>query len=161
MNVAEPSGHAHGRAEASFIVEAPIAEVFPLFDPIGEREWAGDAWAPSNAHGLERPIRAGAVFSTSSHGQATWWTISDFDPAQGRVRYTRFRPEHQLGTVEVRCAPLSAGRTQVTVAYELTGLTPEGNRFVEAFFAPPAYAEYIGGWSTSIAAVFERRAKSG
>jgi hypothetical protein len=157
MNIAESARHAHGHAEASFTVEAPLAEVFPLFDPIGERAWAGDAWAPSNIHGLERPIHAGAVFATSSQGQTTWWTISDFDSEQGRVRYTRFRPGHQLGTVEVRCAPLSAERTQVTVTYELTGLTPEGSRFVESFFAPPAYTDYIAGWAVSVAAVFERR----
>src|SRR5262249_38893154 len=104
MNIAEPSGHAHCRTEARFTAEAPLADVFPLFDPIGEKEWAGDAWAPVNVHGMERPIRAGAVFTTNSHGHASWWTVTDFEPAQGRVRYTRFRPEHQIGTVEVRCA---------------------------------------------------------
>jgi hypothetical protein len=52
--------------------------------------------------------------------------------------------------VEVRCTALDAGRSEVEVSYELTALSAEGERALEAFEGE-AFAAMIDGWAREIA----------
>ena len=58
----------------------------------------------------------------------------------------------RIGTVLVQCAALDAGRTRVTVIYELTALTEEGNARLREL-DEARFREYIDSWSAAIAAL--------
>lgn len=70
---------------ARFELPRPVAEVFPLFTPEGEKRWA-PGWDYESVVGTEEPSEDD-VFLTKSHDHATTqatWLVKRFDP-QGHV----------------------------------------------------------------------------
>ncbi|MCX6071409.1 MAG: hypothetical protein NTU91_11225 [Chloroflexi bacterium] len=109
-------------------------EVFPLFGPIREQEWA-PGWAPTIIHPSGVLAEAHMVFTARSHdadeAECTW-TISTYDPEHGSIEYTVFAPG-RLWTIAIRCHPGQADRTaRAEVTYTYTGVTDRGRRLNEA-----------------------------
>ena len=70
----------------SFCLNAPLAQVVPLFTELGEREWTPD-WDPVLLSGAEK---RGTVFRTkNSDGQETVWIVTAYLPAKGLISYAR------------------------------------------------------------------------
>ncbi len=128
------------------IVDLPPEQAMALFTPEGERRWA-DGWHPHYPE-PERREGAGAVFITAHGGHQTTWIMVDQRP-EG-VRYARVTDGMTAGTVAVDLVGGGERSTQVRVTYDLTALTPAGERWLEAFGAH--YDAAIGEWATEIAA---------
>lgn len=126
----------------SVAVALPPAAAFVYFTPRGERRWV-PGWDPHFPDPVEDDTAPGTVFET--HG--TTWLVVDREP--GRIRYARLTPGRTAGTVTVALAD-AAGHSDVTVTYELTGLTDAGREHLREFAA--GYRAYLASWQESIAA---------
>lgn len=140
----------HIESRHRIVVEAPVDRCFMFFTPAGEELWV-EGWRPAYLHPADGRTEAGMVFTTGHGAEATIWLLADFDRVSHRSRYVRCTPGSRTGTVEVRCEALDGQRTEVEVCYELTALSAEGERALEAY-AGEAFAGMIDGWSREIAA---------
>jgi hypothetical protein len=110
----------------SFVLPAPLADVMPLFTAEGERAWA-PGWEPAYADSPTHEV--GQVWTTAGPPETTWVTVrADTDS----VRYARVALGDSAGLVTVSCAPDAAG-TRVTVAYDLSALSPAGEARLAEF----------------------------
>jgi hypothetical protein len=131
----------------TFHLDAPVAQVFPLFTALGEKAWA-PGWEPQLLSGSEE---RGSVFRTVQGHRETTWIVVDYRPAEGRVSYARLAHDSNMGLVDVRCTASPAGGTEVSVRYTLTGLDPHGEAFVREFLDPEHYSRMIEEWRTATA----------
>ena len=129
-----------------FEVAAPMDEVFPLFGPDREGDWASD-WRPEPVYPVEVTAVEGAVFRTSHSGEAVW-VVSRFDGAQRRVEYTTFRPDDRVGRIIVTVSE-EGQESLVQVTYAFTALSESGRRHV-AEFTEVHYREMIAHWKRAI-----------
>jgi len=129
----------------TFRLDAPCARAFALFTPLGERAWA-PGWDPELLSG---EADRGSVFRTRAHGAQTLWIVTDYRPAQGRVSYARLKQGSNFGLVDVECRD-SAGGSEVTVRYTLTGVTPEGEAFVREFLDDAHYDAFMREWQSAL-----------
>src|SRR5688572_26409810 len=69
-------------------VHAEIEEVFPLFGPLLEKEWAA-GWEPRVIY-LERgDVAEHMIFQTKgSHGDDYLWAVTQYQPEQHLIEYT-------------------------------------------------------------------------
>jgi hypothetical protein len=106
-----------------------LKEVFPLFGPIRERDWA-PGWAPNMIYPQGSLIEEHMVFTTQSHHghePDSTWTVSKYDPGASTVEYTVFAPE-RLWLIQIRCRETNSGeQTLAEITYTFTGLTNSGN----------------------------------
>ena len=152
--VARHASHTH-----TLRVDASPAEAFPLFTPEGERAWV-QGWDPVHLHPASGEAREGGVFVTHADGEETVWMIAPYEPERFHVAYARITPGSRAVRVEVRCEEAEGGAARVHVTYEVTALSEEGNRFVEAFTAEH-YRGFLGEWETAIAAHLRRTGSGG
>ncbi len=131
----------------SFHLDAPPAQVFPLFTALGERAWA-EAWEPRMLSG---ETERGSAFRTAHGGRETTWIVTDYRPAEGRVSYARLAQDSNIGLVDVICTA-AAGGTEVSVRYTLTGVSAQGEAYVREFLEPRHYARMIEEWRVATGA---------
>jgi hypothetical protein len=127
-----PAESPRAHAEPGFVIhlQAPPAEVFPLFGPAGEREWS-QQWSPRIIFPSDgsTPV-AGAVFSTADeHGDQTW-VLTAYDPQQGHIRYCIFLPGLLVTEIDIHLQRLGEAQTSAEVLYRHTALSAEGDRLV-------------------------------
>jgi hypothetical protein len=143
-----------GTQVRTFRLEAPVARVLPLFTALGERAWA-QGWEPELLSGREE---RGSVFRTLHGGRETIWIVVEYQPSQGRASYARLAQGSNMGLVDVRCSAASAGVTEVSVRYTLTGLNAQGQAFVDEFLDPGHYSDMIEEWREAISKALGVRA---
>jgi hypothetical protein len=115
---------------ATIKLNGGFEQVFPLFGPVREMDWA-EGWDPhilvSNAENIERHM----VFQTHSHlpgeeGRYTW-TVSIYDPDQGLIEYTVFT-ESRLWWIRIECQQLSGKAIcEAEITYTFVSLDDHGN----------------------------------
>ena len=142
------------RRTAEITVGLQRDQAMALFTPDGERRWA-EGWDPHYPQPGRRE-GPGAVFTTGHHGHQTTWICVDHRPE--RIRYARVAHGMTAGTIAVDVLSSSERATLVGVTYDLTALTPDGERWLEAFNAE--YETEIAAWSAEIAAALRRSASS-
>jgi len=140
------SGHFH--------LDAPCAQVFPLFTAQGEKAWA-PGWNPEMLSG---DTARGSVFRTHHAESETVWIVTDYQPDHYQASYARLVQGSNMGLVDVTCHEDSGGAS-VTVRYTLTGLGKEGDAFVREFLSDPHYTRFIEEWRTAISAALSARAR--
>ena len=121
----------------AFTLAAPLEQVMPLFTAEGERAWA-PGWEPAYPDSAAHEL--GQVWTTSGHAETTWITVQADETV---VRYARVAHGDSAGTVTVSCAPGDGG-TEVTVSYDLTALSPGGERRLADFAS--AYDDMLEEW---------------
>ena len=138
----------------SFRLDAPLAQVLPLFTAEGERRWA-PGWEPVILSGAEE---RGSAFATRSHsGIETTWIVTDYRPAEGRVSYARLAQGSNIGLVDVACTAAEGGGTVVSVRYTLTGVSEQGRAFVREFLQPEHYTRMIEEWRVATTAALMKK----
>ena len=141
-----------------FHLDAPLARVFPLFTPTGEREWVAE-WNPVILSGAEK---RGSAFETRNHdGQTTTWIVTEYRLSEARVSYARLAHGSNIGLVDVMCTEPECGGTDVSVAYTLTPLQAAAVAFVDNFLDPQHYALMIDGWKAAMVAALARQSAEG
>jgi len=141
----------HTRA---FEIAQPVAKLFPLFSPEGEKYWV-PGWDYDNVMGTTE-LCEDYVFLTKTHDHGTTdaiWLVKKYDRQAWLVEFYKIEPGDKAGVVTVQCTELGAARTNVEVTYKYTALSATGERFVEGF-TEAAYAEFIAEWQTLLADYF-------
>jgi hypothetical protein len=123
--------------------------VFPLFDPIGEKQWA-DGWEPEIIYPLSGEVEEGMVFTTGSHDEVqVIWTILTFDAAKWRISYLRVTSGSHVARIDIRCEDHLDETTRTSISYTFTALTERGNDYV-AKFTEEHYQEWMSSWEKAI-----------
>lgn len=114
-------------------IEAPPDTVFPLLCPVREVEWL-EGWAFTMIHSASGLAEPGAVFTTSSPGEAdTVWVVTRHDRAAGLVEFTRFTPGSRTCLLRIAVTPSGEARSHVDISYSYTSITPPGDEFLEGW----------------------------
>jgi hypothetical protein len=123
--------------------------VFPLFDPIGEKQWA-DGWEPEIMYPLSGEVEEGMVFTIGSHDEVqVIWTILAFDAAKWEISYLRVTPGSHVAIIDIRCEDNLNETTRASISYTFTALTEQGNDYVTRFTGPH-YQEWMSMWEKAI-----------
>jgi hypothetical protein len=137
---------------AEFEIKLPVEAAFPLFTPEGEKLWA-PGWDYENILGANT-LSEDDLFLTRSHDHAAKdaiWIVKKYEPQAFRVQYYKVEPDEKVGLIEVVCGSSARGSTNVRVTYRYTGLSENGNRFVERFTGKH-YEAFIEQWKRWIEA---------
>lgn len=123
---------------------------FGLFTPLGERDWIED-WDPRFIHPADGETAEGMAFETNHGGRRALWTCTRYRPASHEVQYARFSDGSHIAIIDVACAAVAGGESEVTVAYRITALGEEGEAYL-ARYSANAYRAMIAGWRERLAA---------
>lgn len=129
-------------------VALPLVQALRLFTPEGERDWV-DGWAPTYAEDGADDTEPGTVFTTDAHGRTTTWVVAD--RRVDGYRYIRVVPGHSAGTVTVAAVAIGATACAVTVTYDLSALSADGERFLATM--ADTFVDHLAGWESAIAAL--------
>lgn len=135
---------------ATITLDAPPADVFPLFGPVFEAKWAA-GWSPEVLYST-RPDAAerNAVFRTHHADGDAIWTVAHFDEDAHAISYLRVRPESHVARIDVACQPHADGQTRAAVTYTFTTLGPNGDAFL-AHLSNEYYVHHeLPGWERAI-----------
>ncbi|HRP09269.1 MAG TPA: hypothetical protein PLL69_12360 [Gemmatimonadales bacterium] len=119
-------------------------DTLELFTPEGERSWV-PGWEPEYLFRAGGGDEIDTVFRTRHGGAETLWIVLDHDREGGTIAYSRLTPSLHLGTVTASVEGIDQRSCWVEICYELTGLTPEGNRKL-AEMTPKAFASMLEQW---------------
>jgi hypothetical protein len=122
----------HVSSTFSFMLNAPMRVVAPLFGPQGERVWAGDDWNPQFIYPATPQDVEGAVFMVRHADHDSVWVNTIFDLEKGRMQYVYVLADLLVTTIDVHLHPVDAQNTKVDVTYTRTALRPEANDHVIA-----------------------------
>ena len=111
-----------------------LEQVFPLFGPIREKEWA-EGWNPRMVRSYPDPIAEHMVFQTESdHPEApnpATWIVSKYDPEHWSIEYTVFT-QARIWWISVKCRDEGADGTIAHIEYTYLGLDEEAARLNQA-----------------------------
>lgn len=113
--------------EATIQLSGVIEEVFPLFGPIKEMDWA-PGWSPEILFTTTAEVDEHMIFKTKGkfEGEEDYiWVVSQFAPKQFFIEYT-ISTKERIWFVRVQCSA-QEGTTIAKVKYTFTGLTKQGN----------------------------------
>jgi len=135
---------------ATIHLHGPIAKVFPLFEPIGEKAWA-PGWEPRVVYPASGAAQNGTVFLTfNDEGKnETYWTIIEYDAQRHRISYINVIPNYQVRRITVDCREVASDKTDATVSYSYTGTTAPGNDDVTKQ-TEESYAAKMQHWTHAI-----------
>ncbi|MCU0591049.1 MAG: hypothetical protein MUC57_06200 [Desulfobacterales bacterium] len=141
----------------TFKMDVPVAELFPLFSPEGEKHWV-PGWDYENVMG-KTELAEDYVFLTKTHDHRTAdaiWIVKKYDPDSHVVQFYKIEPGYKVGVVSVKCTELGASKTEIQVRYNYLALSKTGEEFV-AGFNESAYELFIGEWQKLLLNYFESK----
>jgi len=129
---------------------APPSRVFPLFEPLGEQEWAID-WKPTFLFPATGEAQVGAVFTTQSHQdeRESIWTMTHYDPANLQLSYLCVAPGWRTAVIDIRCEAAQDNTTHASISYILTALSESGNEVLSRL-TEAHYQTFIASWEKAI-----------
>ncbi|MCX6101068.1 MAG: hypothetical protein NTV92_06570 [Candidatus Bipolaricaulota bacterium] len=132
-------------------LDAPLAQAFPLFGPLREREWA-EGWNPEVVWPATESIQERMVFivrSPHGHGHDSTWLISRYAADGGLLEYTVFSPD-SVHWILIRCRAVEDGRaTEAEITYTYVG-TSEDARFQNERALETIYHRNLKDWEEAI-----------
>jgi MOSC domain-containing protein YiiM len=134
-------------------VGLPVADAFPFFTPDGERLWV-PGWDPEYLHPQSGEQGAGAIFETTHNHEHTLWLVLRLSPDAGVAEYARITPGSRRGIVRVSAEPAGPSSTRVTVTYDLTAISDDGDRTLRALTAE-RFGAMVAEWESRIARALE------
>ncbi len=114
--------------EATILLKGKVENVFPLFGPIREKEWA-HGWNPEIVFSTSGIVEEQMIFKSPSRFENEppyLWIVTKYFPEQYLIEYTVTAPE-RIWLIRVRCSAQD-DLTSATISYSFTGLTPRGNQ---------------------------------
>jgi hypothetical protein len=124
----QETGRVHTEEKFSFVANAPMEKVAPLFGAVKERVWAPD-WNPNFVHPLPPNDQEGMVFTVAHSHMTASWVNTEFDMKNGRIQYVYMIPDALVTVITLRLTP-AAKQTKVDVEYDRTSLSAEADEHV-------------------------------
>ncbi len=130
-------------------INAIPEQIFPLLCPVREAEWL-DGWHYTMIYSQSGLVEEGAVFSTSQESEEdTIWIVMKHDPQAYAVDFSRFTPDSKTCVLTIKVRPKEEQQSSVDIAYTYTGLSPEGNAFIDGF-TEDQFIEAVVFWEKSM-----------
>lgn len=125
---------------ATIQIHSPVDNVFPLFGPVREKDWA-HGWDPLILFPKDSLVAKHMVFRTQGglHGskETYTWTIVNYEPQKYFIEYLVSASE-RLWFISISCTP-DNNTTSATITYSYTGFTAaaigKNKRSIEEMFA--------------------------
>lgn len=118
----------HTSEKFSFVANARMDRVAPLFGADRERVWAPD-WNPQFVYPAPAKDEEGMVFMVAhGHTRATW-VNTVLDLKDGRVQYVYVIPDALATVITLKLTP-TGQKTNVEVQYDRTSLSPDADAHV-------------------------------
>ena len=145
----------HAERRFTVRVDAAPGVVFPLFGPIGEREWA-PGWNPKIIFPADgsSPTK-GSVFTTSDEDGEEIWLVTGYDAQNGFISYVAVLPGHVVTEIEVRVQKQCENKSIVEVTHRRIALSTAGNHFVSALSENAA--RHAAHWEHAINEALRKR----
>lgn len=128
-----------------------VEQVFPLFGPLRERDWA-EGWNPRVVWPDDEIVRERMVFLVRhSHGDGhdTMWVVSQYDQRQAVIEYTVYAPE-SVHWILIRCSATEDGEsTEAEISYTYVG-TSESARLRNKQDLEAMYRHDLKEWEHAI-----------
>lgn len=108
--------------ESTIELNGSMPEVFPLFGPIRETQWA-EGWNPEIIFG-QGEIEEHMIFKTPSYYENEddyLWAVSQYLLDQNKIEYT-VSGKDRIWFITINCTE-SQGKTHALIRYEYTGWT--------------------------------------
>lgn len=124
---------------AEIVLNGPIAEVFPLFNPIEEPAWA-PRFQPRFIYPADHTVRHGMTVKTAGHGGEAdlVWRINEYDQTSHHIQYLVFGT-NRYWTITIDCREVDGGKTSASVTYDFLPLEQAGvaasQASIDALFA--------------------------
>ncbi len=134
-------------------MDAPFAQVAPLFGADEERKWAAD-WNPQFIYPSPAHDQPGMVFRVEHGSHSSIWVNTAFDLAAGHIQYSYVLNDAMVTLIDIHLTREGEKKTKVVVVYERTALIPEANAHVEDFAEGDAKASKE--WNDSINGYFAK-----
>ena len=141
----------------AFKMNVPIADIFPLFSPEGEKHWV-PGWDYENVMGTTE-LSDDYVFLTKTHDHGTSdaiWVVKKYDPKLHFVQFYKIEPGEKIGVVTVKCTELEASKTMIRVTYKYLALSKGGEEFITVF-NESTYEEFIDEWQKLLTNYFKSK----
>jgi len=141
----------HHEIERTLHVQTSAAGAFPLFGPLGEREWA-EGWDPRVIWSDGEGDREGMIFRNGSTEPV--WVALRFDAHDRIAEYVHFTPD-LITRIRVEVMPRDADSSNVRVRYAWTAITEAGEGKVAE--RRESFAEALQEWEPAINAALAKR----
>jgi len=110
-------------------------QVYSLLDPENRHLWTKKTDDRERVFdGWDDTFSGAMYFSADEHHGYRWEVMANNDPEARLMRWILMYPEVELLVAELRCTPDSDGGTDLTMAWAVIGLSPDGNTAVKNFF---------------------------
>jgi hypothetical protein len=130
-------------------VQAKPDDVFSLLCPVRESEWL-DGWDYTLIYSESGYAEKGCVFISRSPGeQDTIWLITKRDPLARTITFSRVTPGSRVTELHIQVQGLARDSCRVTVSYEVTAITDEGNRYIAAL-SVERFRKSMAFWEKSL-----------
>jgi len=137
------------RRSGTLRLQGNIERVFRMFEPEGEKEWSPD-WDYEVVYAEGSVAEQGSVFRTVQSGTAdAVWIVSEHDAEAGKIRYLVVRPDSRVTEISISVKDEGNGISTAEVTYTHTGLTEEGNKYVDDV-TEEWYRHYMHHWEAAI-----------
>ena len=133
----------------TIVLSAPMEQVFPMFQPEGEKSWT-DSWDPQYIWPVDGRPQEGLVFThRNDKGGESVWTMTRFDAQDHHVEYTVVAPGSHVTQIRIRCQQNRAAQTRALISYTVTPISEQGLEILERF-SPEDYDHRINAWQKAI-----------
>ena len=119
----------HTEERFSFLANAPLERVAPLFGAEKEKLWAPD-WNPQFIYPLPANDQQGMVFAVQHGHLRSVWVNTQFDLKNGQVQYAYVIPDALVTLITLKLIP-EGNQTKVQVEYDRTALSAETEPHVQ------------------------------
>src|SRR5688572_16507284 len=134
----------------------PVELVFPLLCPVREVEYTA-GWDPELVVTASGVAELGCAFVTNDGRDRSYWIVTRYEPAQGRIAMVRVTPEVTVCELDFVLEARGASGTELSIRYTLTSLGTAGGARVDAF-DDAAWAEFMATWEREMREHLERSA---
>jgi hypothetical protein len=134
---------------AVITLNSTIENVFPLFGPVREKDWAA-GWEPEIIFPQDEDVALHMIFKTKSRFQNEndyTWIITQFNPEKYLIEYTVSTTD-RVWFITVQCEA-NKSKTNATISYTFTGLSPEAHQRNQESLSK-MYAHDLKDWADEI-----------
>jgi len=124
--------------------------IFPLLCPVREAEWLDD-WDYKTVYSVSGVAELNSVWTTSywKDNEQTW-IITKHDANTNEVQFARFVPGFVVSVLDIKVLPKDENSSYVDITYTYTGLSDDGNNFLENDFTEEFFQKNMKTWEDSM-----------